>query len=81
MTGNFIGADFIILNQCLFLRSLIMISGWVRLRINPIIPKEYIQNSEATGIMTEVDLGDMGQHYLDPVQYLLDKDETGPVSC
>ncbi|MFO7936009.1 MAG: Gfo/Idh/MocA family oxidoreductase [Kiritimatiellia bacterium] len=24
-------------------------------------------------------LGDMGQHYLDPVQYLLDKDETSPV--
>ncbi len=24
-------------------------------------------------------LGDMGQHYLDPVQYLLDKDDTGPV--
>ena len=24
-------------------------------------------------------LGDMGMHYLDPVQYLLDKDETGPV--
>ncbi|MCX7016622.1 MAG: Gfo/Idh/MocA family oxidoreductase, partial [Candidatus Sumerlaeota bacterium] len=24
-------------------------------------------------------LGDMGQHYLDPVQYLLDKDSTGPV--
>ena len=24
-------------------------------------------------------LGDMGQHYLDPVQYLLEKDETGPV--
>ncbi len=25
-------------------------------------------------------LADMGQHYLDPVQYLLDKDDTGPVS-
>lgn len=25
-------------------------------------------------------LGDMGQHYLDPVQYLLEKDDTGPVS-
>lgn len=25
-------------------------------------------------------LGDMGQHYLDPVQYLLDKDDTSPVS-
>ena len=25
-------------------------------------------------------LGDMGQHYLDPVQYLLEKDETGPIS-
>jgi len=25
-------------------------------------------------------LGDMGQHYLDPVQYLLGKDDTGPVS-
>jgi len=25
-------------------------------------------------------LADMGQHYLDPVQYLLGKDETGPVS-
>lgn len=25
-------------------------------------------------------LGDMGQHYIDPVQYLLDKDETSPVS-
>ena len=25
-------------------------------------------------------LGDMGQHYLDPVQYLLGKDETGPVT-
>lgn len=25
-------------------------------------------------------LGDMGQHYLDPVQYLLGKDNTGPVS-
>jgi len=24
-------------------------------------------------------LGDMGQHYLDPVQYILDKDHTGPV--
>jgi myo-inositol 2-dehydrogenase / D-chiro-inositol 1-dehydrogenase len=24
-------------------------------------------------------LGDMGQHYLDPVQYLLDKDDTNPV--
>ena len=24
-------------------------------------------------------LGDMGQHYLDPVQYLLEKDDTGPV--
>ncbi|MCL1920451.1 MAG: Gfo/Idh/MocA family oxidoreductase [Kiritimatiellaeota bacterium] len=24
-------------------------------------------------------LGDMGQHYLDPVQYLLEKDETSPV--
>jgi myo-inositol 2-dehydrogenase/D-chiro-inositol 1-dehydrogenase len=24
-------------------------------------------------------LGDMGQHYLDPVQYMLDKDNTGPV--
>ncbi len=24
-------------------------------------------------------LGDMGQHYLDPVQYILDKDNTGPV--
>ena len=25
-------------------------------------------------------LGDMGQHYIDPVQYFLGKDETGPVS-
>ena len=25
-------------------------------------------------------LGDMGQHYLDPVQYLLDKDHTSPVT-
>lgn len=25
-------------------------------------------------------LGDMGQHYLDPVQYILDKDDTSPVS-
>ncbi len=25
-------------------------------------------------------LGDMGQHYLDPVQYMLGKDETGPIS-
>ena len=25
-------------------------------------------------------LGDMGQHYLDPVQYLLEKDDTSPVS-
>ncbi len=25
-------------------------------------------------------LGDMGQHYLDPVQYILEKDNTGPVS-
>ena len=25
-------------------------------------------------------LGDMGQHYLDPVQYMLGKDDTGPVS-
>jgi predicted dehydrogenase len=25
-------------------------------------------------------LGDMGQHYLDPVQYILGKDETSPVS-
>lgn len=25
-------------------------------------------------------LGDMGQHYIDPVQYLLDKDHTSPVS-
>lgn len=25
-------------------------------------------------------LGDMGQHYLDPTQYLLEKDDTGPVS-
>ena len=25
-------------------------------------------------------LADMGQHYLDPVQYLLGKDETGPIS-
>jgi myo-inositol 2-dehydrogenase / D-chiro-inositol 1-dehydrogenase len=25
-------------------------------------------------------LGDMGQHYLDPVQYLLDKDDTSPVT-
>ncbi len=25
-------------------------------------------------------LGDMGQHYMDPVQYLLEKDDTGPVS-
>ncbi len=25
-------------------------------------------------------LGDMGQHYLDPVQYLLRKDDTGPVT-
>ena len=25
-------------------------------------------------------LGDMGQHYLDPVQYILGKDDTGPVS-
>src|SRR5574344_616089 len=25
-------------------------------------------------------LGDMGQHYLDPVQYLLDKDETSPIT-
>jgi len=25
-------------------------------------------------------LGDMGQHYLDPVQYLLGKDNTGPIS-
>ncbi|NND33723.1 MAG: gfo/Idh/MocA family oxidoreductase, partial [Saprospiraceae bacterium] len=25
-------------------------------------------------------LGDMGQHYLDPVQYILEKDDTGPVS-
>src|SRR4029453_14912436 len=24
-------------------------------------------------------LGDMGQHYLDPVQYLLNKDDTSPV--
>jgi myo-inositol 2-dehydrogenase/D-chiro-inositol 1-dehydrogenase len=24
-------------------------------------------------------LGDMGMHYLDPVQYILDKDDTGPV--
>ncbi len=24
-------------------------------------------------------LGDMGQHYLDPVQYILGKDETGPI--
>src|SRR5690606_23629014 len=25
-------------------------------------------------------LGDMGQHYMDPAQYLLEKDHTGPVS-
>ncbi len=25
-------------------------------------------------------LGDMGQHYIDPVQYLLDKDDTSPIS-
>lgn len=25
-------------------------------------------------------LGDMGQHYLDPVQYILDKDDTSPVA-
>lgn len=25
-------------------------------------------------------LGDMGQHYLDPVQYLLEKDDTAPIS-
>ena len=25
-------------------------------------------------------LGDMGQHYLDPAQYLLEKDDTGPIS-
>ncbi len=25
-------------------------------------------------------LGDMGQHYLDPVQYILDKDDTAPIS-
>ncbi|MDD4016973.1 MAG: Gfo/Idh/MocA family oxidoreductase [Kiritimatiellae bacterium] len=25
------------------------------------------------------DLGDMGQHYLDPVQYLMEKDDTSPV--
>jgi predicted dehydrogenase len=25
-------------------------------------------------------LGDMGQHYIDPIQYFLDKDETSPVS-
>ncbi|MCE5345883.1 MAG: Gfo/Idh/MocA family oxidoreductase [Bacteroidales bacterium] len=25
-------------------------------------------------------LGDMGQHYLDPVQYMLGKDDTGPIS-
>ncbi len=25
-------------------------------------------------------LGDMGQHYLDPVQYILDKDDTSPVT-
>lgn len=25
------------------------------------------------------DLGDMGQHYLDPVQYFLDKDDTSPI--
>ncbi|MFA7692742.1 MAG: Gfo/Idh/MocA family oxidoreductase [Candidatus Hydrogenedentales bacterium] len=25
-------------------------------------------------------LGDMGQHYLDPVQYLLEKDDTSPIS-
>ena len=25
-------------------------------------------------------LGDMGQHYMDPVQYLLEKDDTGPIS-
>jgi hypothetical protein len=25
-------------------------------------------------------LGDMGQHYMDPAQYLLEKDDTGPVS-
>ncbi|WP_372634877.1 Gfo/Idh/MocA family oxidoreductase [Fodinibius sp.] len=25
-------------------------------------------------------LGDMGQHYLDPVQYILDKDHTSPIS-
>jgi myo-inositol 2-dehydrogenase / D-chiro-inositol 1-dehydrogenase len=25
-------------------------------------------------------LGDMGQHYLDPVQYILGKDDTGPIS-
>ena len=25
-------------------------------------------------------LGDMGQHYLDPVQYLLGKDDTGPIA-
>ena len=25
-------------------------------------------------------LGDMGQHYLDPIQYFLDKDDTSPVS-
>lgn len=25
-------------------------------------------------------LGDMGQHYMDPVQYLLEKDTTGPIS-
>ncbi|NOX87431.1 MAG: Gfo/Idh/MocA family oxidoreductase [Calditrichaeota bacterium] len=24
-------------------------------------------------------LGDMGQHYLDPIQYILEKDDTGPV--
>jgi predicted dehydrogenase len=25
-------------------------------------------------------LGDMGQHYMDPAQYLLEKDDTGPIS-
>ena len=48
---------------------------WLGPALQTIQCTQYMQTSAVAGIMMQW-LGDMGQHYIDPVQYILGKDNT-----
>ena len=56
-----------------------MTSGLALRPYKPYHPHRVHQNFRGYWDYDGGGLGDMGQHYIDPVQYILDKDDTSPV--